>query len=227
MTRRATSALPPCVEVLSQVRRTIENGAKRLGNPYMSGCGQASRWGWFHMTRRALISAVVAAASAVVLFVLVVAPTAASAHDQLLSSSPKSGAQLAALPSSVVLQFEEPPVAGYTKVRVVDAAGHALGTASPTTVGSTVTLALPHGPSTGRFTIVWSALSDDGHPVAGTIGFTVVGKAKAVAVAPPTRQAAATTTRTGGAGYGWLAAVAVGVLVLAGVFASFGRRRAG
>lgn len=165
----------------------------------------------------------VAAVSMLVLLVLAVAPTAASAHDELLSSSPKSGATLAALPKSVVLHFEEPPVAGYTKVTVINAAGHAVGKAAPTTSGSTVTLALPASTATGRFTIVWSALSDDGHPVSGKIAFSVSGKAKAPA-APATSQAAATTSIKHSVGLGWLAAVAIGVVVLAAVFLPFSRR---
>lgn len=178
------------------------------------------------MALRGHKSVLVGAVSLFVMLLLTLAPTPASAHDQLLSSSPKSGATLSALPKSVVLHFEEPPVAGYTKVRVVNAAGRAVGSATPATNGSTVTLALPTSTATGRFTIVWSALSDDGHPVSGTIAFTVAGKAKAkaVAVAPATSQAAATTNLKHGAGLGWLAAVAIGVAVLASVFVLLGRR---
>jgi methionine-rich copper-binding protein CopC len=177
------------------------------------------------MTLRARKPLFVAGMSALILLVLTALPTAASAHDHLVSSTPNSGATLAALPKSVVLHFEEPPVAGYTKVSVVDAAGHAITKAAPVTSGSTVTLALPASTATGRFTIVWSALSDDGHPVSGTIGFAVAGKAKRSAVAAPaTKQVAETTTVRHGRSLGWLAAAAVGIAVLASIFVLFGRR---
>lgn len=169
-------------------------------------------------------SLLVAAVSALVLVSLTLAPTAASAHDHLLSSSPKSGATLQTLPKSVILHFEEPPAAGYTKVRVVNAGGRAIGNAAPSTTGSTVTLALPASSATGGFMIVWSALSDDGHPVSGTIGFRVAPKAKGTTVAPATSQAAATTHLRRGSELGWLAAVAIGVAVLASLFVLLGRR---
>ena len=152
--------------------------------------------------------------------IMTVAPNYALAHDELVSSSPANGAMIAALPAAVVLTFEEPPAAGYTKVRVVNATGHAVGTAVPTTAGSRVTLALPAHQPAGRYAIVWSVLSDDGHPVNGVVRFTVR--------TAPTPSPAATSKVTAGGhagvgSLGWPIVVLVAMAVLGGVFGAVRR----
>lgn len=164
------------------------------------------------------------ALAALVLCTTAIAPTAAYAHDQLVGSIPSNGATVTAWPRTVVLRFDEPPVDGYTRVRVVNAAGVDVATAQPATAGAQVTLALPRTSKPGRYSVFWSVLSDDGHPVAGTIHFSVATSKAASTKTVATSQVAQTTIRTGGSGLGWVAALAAGVGALGVVFA-FGRRR--
>jgi methionine-rich copper-binding protein CopC len=158
------------------------------------------------------------AAVATVVAVLMLAPDAASAHDELVSSSPRNGAHVKTMPGVLILNFEEPPVTGYTKVRLTGPLGRDAGRGAPVTAGAHVSLAVAQTGklAPGRYTITWSVLSDDGHPVAGTIRFTLDP-----AAAPPPVLAAGTTADGGeGAGLGWLLASLGGLGLLGLLFAA-------
>jgi len=99
--------------------------------------------------------------------------TPAAAHDELLRSSPRDGAVLAALPSVVTLTFEEPPADGFTSMSVTGPNGVRANTAGPQTNGAMVTEQLVENGRAGRYVIAYRIMSDDGHPVAGTVRFTV------------------------------------------------------
>lgn len=160
----------------------------------------------------------VLAAVATAVAVLVLAPGAASAHDELVSSTPRNGAHLRTMPGALVLNFEEPPVTGYTKVRLIGPSGADAGRGAPVTAGSRVSLAVATAGKAqpGLYTITWSVLSDDGHPVAGTIRFTLDR-----AAAPTPVLAAATAAGSGGgAGLGWLLASLGGLGLLGLMFAA-------
>lgn len=160
--------------------------------------------------------------------VLLLHPGAAAAHDELVTSTPANGAHVAALPKTLVLNFEEPPVAGYTKVHVFSPTGTDVSAAAPVTVGSRVTLAVKPTTAHGTYAVRWSLLSDDGHPVAGVIRFTVAGAptptmstAKATATTAPAPASTAGST--------WVVPALIGVaalLVLFGAAKVTGRRRA-
>jgi methionine-rich copper-binding protein CopC len=136
---------------------------------------------------------------------------AALAHDHLVTSTPRNGSVVRTLPDTVILTFEETPTAGYTKVRVTDPRGKVVSS-SPTTDGSIVTVALTRDPVAGAYRVVWSVLSDDGHPVAGVVTFTVT---PATTSAPA---AAATSSAVRGGGT-WIIAV-IGAIAALGIVAS-------
>jgi len=144
---------------------------------------------------------------------------AALAHDHLVTSSPSDGAHVTTLPSNLVLTFEEPPVTGYTKVRVTGPRGELLSPTSPETNGSIVTVALTHDTSAGAYRVVWSVLSDDGHPVSGVVTFTVV-------TATTPNPAAVVKSSAAHHGGPWILAVVGGIaaLVILSAGGSFARR---
>ncbi|HJQ42747.1 MAG TPA: copper resistance CopC family protein [Jatrophihabitantaceae bacterium] len=147
---------------------------------------------------------------AFVVGVLLVAPTSVSAHDELLSSNPANGAALHSMPVSVVLTFEEPPADGYTKVAVLAADGTDVSSGSVLSDGARVTRAIRSGLASGAYTVKFSILSDDGHPVSGVIRFTVAAGAEQQSPAPA-------TAAEGGSGR-WLLWLIGGVVVLAVAF---------
>ena len=98
----------------------------------------------------------------------------AFAHAHLLGETPADGATVTG-PTSLVLTFSEGLVLKFTGVTIT-------GPNGGTDIGSSaldpkddkvldLTLAAPLAP--GKYTIVWHALSTDGHKTQGTYSFTV------------------------------------------------------
>jgi methionine-rich copper-binding protein CopC len=104
---------------------------------------------------------------------LFAAAPAAYAHDELVGSDPANGAIVSVLPRAITLHFEEPPVTGYTQVRVADPSGTLVNSAGPITNGSDVSISIDHASLRGLYTVSFHILSDDGHAVSGAIHFTV------------------------------------------------------
>ena len=116
----------------------------------------------------------------------------ASAHTALVSSSPAAGATVEA-PASVSLTFNEALLDIGAQIVVLDAEGgdHATGDVffpEPSTVRVDVA---PLGP--GSYTAQWRVVSADGHPIEGSLPFTVATVAPVATVAAsPSPSAAAT-----------------------------------
>ncbi|MFC3226560.1 copper resistance protein CopC [Marinibaculum pumilum] len=96
----------------------------------------------------------------------------AFAHARLTSSDPADGAKLSAAPTSARLSFSETVLV--TDVSLAGAAGREVEThresAMRPAAQSEVTFdALPPG----DYRLQWRAQSADGHPMSGSIGFTV------------------------------------------------------
>lgn len=113
-------------------------------------------------------------AGIVVAFAAVLAVAApASAHDELVSSTPESGQRLTEAPSEIALTFSADVLGTGAAVIVADADGRDWAAAQPQLDGATVTVALqPDMPAAG-YEVRWRVVSSDGHPIAGTIPFTV------------------------------------------------------
>ena len=110
--------------------------------------------------------------------VIVATAAPASAHDQLISSTPEDGARLAVAPSSVSMTFSgellvlDDSLTGAV-VLVVDSAGTDWVSGSPTVSGRDVSVALKPGMPDAGYQVRWQVVSEDGHPIAGVIPFTV------------------------------------------------------
>lgn len=129
------------------------------------------------MTRRRRVATAAAAAAAVGLLGLgsVAWAPPATAHASLVSTSPEDGAVLTEAPAAVVLEFSD-AMAAPAYVVVTGPAGDTLATSEPVVDGATVTQPLTDGAAEvpdGSYTVAFRAVSVDGHPVTGQLGFAV------------------------------------------------------
>ncbi|OFE18878.1 copper resistance protein CopC [Humibacillus sp. DSM 29435] len=110
-------------------------------------------------------------------------PSLASAHDVLQKTTPADGTTLAGMPSTVSLQFSEPPLAIGTQVIVKGPTGD-VATGKPTIEGSTLVQAVSPTAPAGSYTVTYRVTSDDGHPVTGTFSFEASAGADGSPAAP-------------------------------------------
>lgn len=102
----------------------------------------------------------------------------ASAHDQLTSSAPTEGEALATAPEEVVMTFSgelivlDESMAGAV-VMVIDASGQDWATGEIDVQGNMVTAQLKTGMPIAGYQVRWQVVSEDGHPIAGMIPFTI------------------------------------------------------
>ena len=160
---------------------------------------------------------------------------AASAHTRLLSSDPADGASLDASPARVSLEFNETMQPEFSTITVVGPDGTAYQSGAPTADGRTIGTAVsPHG-AAGRYEIGYRVISEDGHPVTGSVGFTLTtaGPAAAAPTAPagatpappaqagdPAPAASVTPAPADGGTPVWPWIVGAAVLVVGGVLAA-------
>ena len=121
---------------------------------------------------RAALAGIVVALAAV----LTVANPAA-AHDELVGSSPAAGADLAEAPAEITLTYSAAIMTEGATVAVFDAAGRDWAEGDPTIDTNTLTMALGGELPAAGYVIEWRVVSSDGHPISGTIPFTVGGGA--------------------------------------------------
>ncbi len=107
--------------------------------------------------------------------------TGASAHASLVSVEPPDGSVLMAVPTVVQLRFNEAITPAV--ISLVDATGKNRGDVSVRAVDQTITLTLPETLPRGTQMISYRIISADGHPVGGSLAFSI-GEVTGVA-APP------------------------------------------
>jgi len=158
----------------------------------------------------------IAVAGCVLLVVGSAAP--AAAHATLVRSNPAEGAVLATAPAKAVFTFDEAVSLPDQGVKVFDADGDTVA-ASATSQDTVVTVDLPARMASGTYVVTWRAVSGDGHPIAGSLTFSI-GRPSAAVVTPETTDAespavSATLSAVQGVGY-------LGLVLAAGltVFAS-------
>lgn len=147
-------------------------------------------------------------AGVVVLLAALLTTSAAWAHATLLSSDPVDGAVLAQPPKMVQLQFDENIAPG--TVRVIDGAGKAREVATRA-VGQSVLIVMPDDLPQGTQIVSYRVVSQDGHPVGGSIMFSI-GTATGTA---PSATASPLATLI------WLARIGVYLGLFAGVGGAF------
>jgi copper transport protein len=135
---------------------------------------------------------------------------AAAAHATLVRSDPTDGAVLATAPPEVVLVFNEP--VSPLVLRIVGSDGESVPLEGVTAAGETVTVTLPPGLGEGGHVVSWRVVSGDGHPIGGSVVFSV-----GTGMAPPT------VAGTGEAGLDLRAAIGgMRVLIYLGLFVGVG-----
>ena len=155
------------------------------------------------------------------LLLVICLATGAAAHASLVSAEPGDGSVLAQAPKTVQLHFNEPvtPVV----IRLIDAEGRTRDDASARATGKTIVVTLPENLPRGTQVISYRVISEDGHPVGGSMVFSI-GAATG---------AAATQADSGSVnGLIWLARIGVYLGLFAGVGGAFfviwiGQARAG
>ncbi len=158
----------------------------------------------------------------------------AGAHAELESSDPKDGATLASAPAAMTFVFGEEILAEGNAVTLTDVAADARLEVGPVEVeGDTVSVTWPVSSPAGEFRAAYRVVSADGHPIDGTITFTVeqaagpveasptaVSASPAAVSASPSAESARPTPAESDADAGLLAWVlGIGVAVLIGAIA--------
>jgi copper transport protein len=99
------------------------------------------------------------------------AASPAFAHATLIASEPADGAMVAAQPAQLTLTFNEPVSA--LVLRLVSPDGHAQLLANPDGRRATLAIAAPAAMPRGTYALSYRIISLDGHPVGGTVVFSV------------------------------------------------------
>jgi copper resistance protein C len=158
----------------------------------------------------------------------------AGAHAELESSDPQDGATLSSAPAAISFVFGEQILPEGNAVTLTDvAAGTRLEVGPVDVKGDTVSVAWPEASPAGELRAAYRVVSADGHPIDGTITFTVeqavgtvdatpaaVSASPAAESASPSAVPASPAPAEGDADAGLLAWVlGIGVVVLAGAVA--------
>jgi copper transport protein len=147
--------------------------------------------------------------------------TGVSAHASLVAMEPADGSVVAQAPKTVQLRFNEPVAPAV--IRLIDAEGRVRDDASVRAAGDTIVITLPDHLPRGTQLISYRVISDDGHPVGGSLVFSIGAATRT------------TETPTGAGsvnGLIWLARIGVYLGLFAGIGGVFfvswiGQARAG
>ncbi|MCL7379953.1 copper resistance CopC family protein [Streptomyces sp. 35G-GA-8] len=143
------------------------------------------------MNRRAARTVARGAVVPAVAALLWASAPAASAHTELVSGSPAEGDSIGSLPERVQLTFSDPMTPDYAKVAVTGPRGEAV-LGDPEVKGEVVSVRLAPASPPGRYQVGYRVVSADGHPVSGSLTFTV----KARAAQPPADASPSATAPT-------------------------------
>ena len=107
--------------------------------------------------------------------------TGVSAHASLIATEPVDGSVLAVAPKTVQLRFNEDVAPGV--IRLIDSAGKVRDDATAHVVDQAIEIVLPSDLPRGTQLVSYRVISQDGHPVGGSMVFSI-GAATAAATVP-------------------------------------------
>jgi methionine-rich copper-binding protein CopC len=107
------------------------------------------------------------------LLVLLGAASPAAAHTRLTGSTPAAGAEVTASTTEVVLSFTGTVREAFSTVVVTGPDGADVAAGPPVLRGSDVVQELEGPLATGAWTVAYRVVAGDGHPITGTLAFTV------------------------------------------------------
>lgn len=129
------------------------------------------------MSRRWLRMLVIAAAILVVLPLGLLAAAPARAHAELVSSDPADGANLASPPNQLRFTFGEDLLAQGSAITAFSVASdERVSLPEAVVAGNTVSVDWPHPTPAGQYRANYRVVSADGHPITGSIRFTIAGE---------------------------------------------------
>jgi copper transport protein len=97
--------------------------------------------------------------------------TGVSAHASLVSAEPDDGSVLAVAPKMVTLRFNESVAPAV--IRLIDATGTTRGDVTVHAADQTIYLTLPDDLPQGTQVVSYRVISADGHPVGGSLAFSI------------------------------------------------------
>jgi copper transport protein len=134
----------------------------------------------------------------------------AHAHASLISVEPRDGSVLTSPPKRVVLRFSESVVTG--AVNLIDASGRLRNDATVDAKDDVITVTVPVDLPHGTAVVSYRVISQDGHPVAGSVAFSI-GEPSATKL-PDANQAAVNAMV-------WLSRIGVYLGLFAGIGGAF------
>lgn len=118
----------------------------------------------------------------------------AAAHNELVSAEPADGAVLTTSPTVVTLTFDQPVQDGFNTITVTGPGNTQWPSGETTTSGTAVSTRIgPLGPA-GEYVIGYRVLSADGHPVTGSLRFTMAAASTSAPAAETVTTSPATTS---------------------------------
>ncbi|MGH3679382.1 MAG: copper resistance CopC family protein [Natronosporangium sp.] len=158
-----------------------------------------------------------------------VAP-AALAHDEIVGTSPANEETVAAAPEEVRIEFSEQTRPTSGEGTISGPGGDRMEAGPARLDGTTLVIPMRDTTDSGRFTVEFSVVSSDGHPVSGSIGFEVTEPPPATTTAAPatSKVEPAHTSRepdSGGPWWPWLVALGVAGAGAAAAVSVLRRRR--
>lgn len=153
-----------------------------LARHYRVRCDALHRWARQNQRMTASAPLLVAvrtalAGLALALVAVLAVASPAAAHDELVGSSPEAGADLGAAPEDVTLTYSAAIMTEGATVAVFDATGRDWADGDPVIDTNTLTMPLAGDLPSAGYVVEWRVVSSDGHPISGTIPFTVGGAA--------------------------------------------------
>lgn len=140
------------------------------------------------MTVRSATRALVAALALLLGALAITVGTAgsAAAHATLVSTSPAEGEVLTSAPEEISLVFSEPVTLAPDGIAVFDATGAPVASEATSQDEEVVaTFAAPEALPDGTYVLTWRVISADGHPVAGSLTFSIGAPSPSVATPEP------------------------------------------
>lgn len=142
------------------------------------------------------------AAPLLALLAVMLVATPVRAHDVLIASDPKDGAVLDAMPASVTLTFNQVVRRDFARIAVTGPDGAHYEQGEVTVDGKNASIGLRTEAPAGTYAIGYRIVSNDGHPVTGTVKFRVEGAGAAPGTVTESPTPAPSAAATGAANPG-------------------------
>ena len=115
-------------------------------------------------------------------------PMTASAHTSLITQQPVGNSVIQELPPEISLTFDESliVIGKANSITVLDPNGKELSTGEPKVLKNVVSRAITASEASGKYSVTYRVVSEDGHVVSATYQFTLQSNSKSpVAAADP------------------------------------------